>query len=197
MIICAHASASSCARWSFSIHRGGRPVGRFILCWHPMGTERRSVTWRERGRFREDYNGNTNVGCHISKYSWSKRRICPRSTQGLRVVRRLVQGCSQRLAASQFHSGYGKGASLSEGRRARVFVHRRPNNCKCKNLRPPQHYPRMGVSPRPGHGRDHRGALGRGLLAECGHADEVRGATGPQCGHWRSSGRIQRSFLAC
>ena len=114
-----HASASSCTRWSFSIHRGGRPVGRFILCGHPMGTERRSVTWRERGRFREDYNGNTNVGCHISKYSWSKRRICPRSTQGLRVVQRLVQACSQRLATSRFHSGYGKGQVYpKEGARA-------------------------------------------------------------------------------
>ena len=40
------------------------------------------------------------------------------------------------------------------------------------------------------------GSLCRGLLAESGRADEVRGATGPQCGHWRSSGRIQRSFLA-
>ena len=29
-----------------------------------------------------------------------------------------------------------------------------------------------------------------------GQADEVRRAAGRQCGHWRSSGRIQRSFLA-
>ena len=79
---------------------------------------------------------------------------------------------------------------------ARAYSTSRHYNCKCKNLHPPQRYPRMGVSPRPGHGRDRRGVLCRGLLAESGQADEVRGATGPQCGHWRSSGRIQRSFLA-
>ena len=74
-------------------------------------------------------------------YAW-----CSGSYKPAAMARRLP--ISQRLR---------KGANLSERGRARVFDNSRHNNCKCKNLHPPQHYPRMGVSPRPGHGRDRRG----------------------------------------